>query len=608
MNDERDRGSVLILILVLTVISAMVVIPIMSYTVTVMRAGDVQLRKARSIEDARGAALVAMRDADTLYSNCNGALPSSIAGVSSTCEVLDTANLHPASDVPYSVAVVQADATLPAGIGGSQSYINPNTAAAWSQSADRGDFTYDSTQAKVWVPEMPTAVVADGDVTRTTLAAGGCDVFFPGTYDQPVTISGPAYFTSGVYTFLNTVTLTAGADVVVGMGAEEGCTDDFAATGNGGALVIPDPLNISGMGGTFVLAGMGRLVIDQAANGSAVRFVMNQRYVGEGELGAAASAGVSIVSANGQHEPFLPGEAYDQPLSVRGVIAVPASQVDDPIDDPDQPGDDPYAHAAGYTPSVLTPKPRIAQPTATGYRTSAATSGAVGAATITWTAPNNVNAAPITGYAVTTYQNGVATAATCGAPPLPVFNPPTPRTVLPTSCTVTGLTIGMPYTFAVTASNAAGAFAASLQSAPLTVLATTSQWAQAQPPLNAVPPTTWPRYLATDGTISLIAGWSPPNGANADGGTPVLYYTVTATRNLGATGHASTSSARRGTSRAVSSTVLGRRHGTTSRSPPSRSGVSASHAATRTTPSSHVTPSRLRSACQGPRRSHSRPR
>ena len=34
-----------------------------------------------------------------------------------------------------------------------------------------------------------------------------CTVYFPGTFQDPVTISGPTYFTSGVYYFQDVVTL-----------------------------------------------------------------------------------------------------------------------------------------------------------------------------------------------------------------------------------------------------------------------------------------------------------------------------------------------------------------------------------------------------------------
>jgi len=118
-------------------------------------------------------------------------------------------------------------------------------------------------------------------------------------------------------------------------------------------------------------------------------------------------------------------------------------------------------------------------------------------AAITWGAPANINGSAITGYAVTAYDANNNVAGTC-------------TSVAPaTTCEITGLTNGTPYTFKVTATNAIGTSAESLAS-------------------TAVTPSTIPNVPTgvtaamgdEQATVSFLA---PAN----TGGAAVLSYTVT---------------------------------------------------------------------------------
>ena len=121
-------------------------------------------------------------------------------------------------------------------------------------------------------------------------------------------------------------------------------------------------------------------------------------------------------------------------------------------------------------------------------------------ATIVWSAPTSTGGSPITGYTVTatdttTTANGGQTCVTTGA----------------TSCTITGLTNGDTYTFAVVATNSVGTSPASLPSSaviPMTV---------PDPPTNV-------SAVATNGSVTVK--WSAPVN---NGGSPITGYTVTAT-------------------------------------------------------------------------------
>lgn len=524
IDTDRDRGTVLVLVLVLMLIGSLVVLPTMTYAITVMRTAQVPADKAAAVALAKGGVWVALENESDLYDLCDGGpIPSSLAGVSVSCGVLDTETLRPAAEVPYRVAVVRADETIPTQVSEpSDDYPNPNTTSTpgdWDAWLDTPDWTASSTAGKVWLPELPVRATSAGGLRDTTMLPGtqdplyaSCRVFFPGTFDTPITIDGPAYFTSGVYYFTDQLTIANGADVVVGNGEAGGCTTDFEAVAS--ATVVPDPLNMSGLGGTFVFGESGRLVIDDTVGSGDIRFAVNQRYVSTDETSVAASSDVSIVSVNGTHEPFLPGEALGDDLAVDGVIAVPASTVG--VDG------SPAATDSDYLPSVLTPKPT--EPDApTNVQITAGQDPAGGSdrgrLTVTWDVPND-NGALITGYTATESLFG----NTC------TTTPPT-ATGLPAqaSCTIEGLTHRNSsqdwYTVTVVATNDLGDSPASVPSSDVRIdLSGASQSPHLDPPTSPID-----AEIGTDYADGLEVTWT---ASADDGGTPITGYRVEATDTL----------------------------------------------------------------------------
>jgi hypothetical protein len=515
-RSRPDDGSILIMVLVMMVIGALVVLPMITYASTVFKASHVQTDKARAAELARGGTWVALSDGTDLFNSCNGGtLPSALSGVSTTCQVVGTVTQLPADKIPYAVAAIQSDAQVPASVATTGVYTNPNSTAVdpdgWDDWASVPDWSLASATGKVWLPQLPVQATSSGGTRDTTMAPGtqepgysSCRVFFPGTFTTPITISGPAFFTSGVYYFTEPITLKNGADVVVGDGGiEPSCTTDFEAIAN--AVSVPDPLNMSGLGGTFVLGGNARIVVDDTGAGP-IRFVMKQRYVSPDETSVLASASVSIVSVNGTHAPLVGAEVLGDDLVVPGAMLVPASTV----------GTDgsPLAAMSSYTPSVLTPKAtKPDAPTnvvAVARRTGTGNNDA--AATVTWTAPNP-NGSLITGYTVTSSPDGY----TCSTP-VPVL----PDTSLRPSCTVTGLRDNRAYTFSVVATNGVGTSPASTASA--TIVPRSKGGSPS--PLLAAPTAPLNPAVGTGYSDGLEIVWTPP--AN-DGGSPITRYRVTAT-------------------------------------------------------------------------------
>ena len=509
----RDRGGVLILVLVTGVIATMFVLPILYYVTTVTRANRVTSNKAEAVELAEGGTWVALNNQGELFELCvGGELNSSLDDVTTTCEVLAIESLRDLSEIPFDAAAIQADQPLPAGVGANP-YSNPNTAAnpaAWLTSPD---WTAQTTAGAVWLPQLPVRPAGAGSERDKMLVNGAedgdydsCRVFFPGTFTDPIDIAEPTYFVSGVYYFTQPITLRAGADVVVGPGSEIGCTNEFTALSNvvGGP---PIPLGTSGYGSTFVLGDAASILIDDDGSDK-VRFAMNPRYVGADETSYLASAGVSIMSVNGDHA--SPALTVPADLNVPGVIAVPASTVG--VDG------SPFAADRGYSPSVLTPKPAPPSvPTITSamsyQRDRSGDAGPLdrGRVTVFWDAPAD-NGSTISGYTATDSVSG----RSCSPAAQPGFE-------IQTSCTIDGLTnqteaSGQHPTLTVTATNDVGV---SVPSDPFDADRVDLEDSTQVP--SASVPDSPQNVAAVDHPDGVAATWDAVSG---DGGSPITGYRV----------------------------------------------------------------------------------
>lgn len=396
----RDEGSILPIVLVFLVIGSLVILPLLTYSATVFRANEVVSERTRESEAARAGLRMALADPVHTYDACGGAglnsgvtLPSPGLAVSTTttCYLLDVASARDNTSVPYSVASVFVGAANPTGDG------IVGTPYPGSGQADEIAWVADSSklgdQDTVWMPDLPVHSLTPRPSTPYDMPAGysfgsftSCHVFFPGTYTNPVTVSGPTYFTSGVYYFENEVRIVANTDpsvqdtdVLAGQGTLEGCVDDQYAVFY--ADNAPAGHNVTALGATFVFGNQGRLVIDDTDG--PIRFRMNQRYVQDDDAGNLPTEQVSILTVNGTIDAGT-GDFLD--LHMPGQLAVPRSLVGGTVADR-------LAVDDQYEPSILTPEAR--EPGAPqGILADARDKGVV----VTWFPPATDGGSDITKY------------------------------------------------------------------------------------------------------------------------------------------------------------------------------------------------------------------
>lgn len=339
-----DEGSALILSLVVIMVATLIVTPMLTYAVAVTRASRLVDNKAQRLEAVKGGLRTALADPVALFKACNQdkagvnlnpvlASPSLRVPVATTCALMAVNYSEDETKRPYGTTSLQAGIALPAAYTPSSSNVHAvypgsgqSDIRAWRNVA-----SLTRSIDTIWSPNLPVHALSPRSAAAYNMPDGfdACKVYFPGTYVDPIVISGstPVYFTSGVYYFENSITITDNASVVVGGGAIEGCTSDqFAAFY---AVNAPATHNITGLGSTFVFGMTGRLLVKNSvpftgATTDSISLVFNQRYVSATDTNTLPSATVNIMSVNGS----LPSSNLNntiQDLDQSGVLYVPYS-------------------------------------------------------------------------------------------------------------------------------------------------------------------------------------------------------------------------------------------------------------------------------------------
>lgn len=513
---RRDEGSVLTLVLVFMVIGSLILLPLMSYAATVLRANSVAVKKTETMERLRGGARVAVADPADLFVRCaGGSTPIPIAGAlvpgtSSTCRQISSVTVLDQLEVPYGGVAVQLGESVPANVSYSTRQPAPTAATNWwgdpaDTSCDPTEWCPDPKQDTIWMPRLPEVATSVQTASGYPMPAPrDCLVYFPGTYDAPVVIDGPTYFVSGVYLFNSTLTVVGGADAVFGFGLAEGCVgNDAAAVLEMYPNALPDTLNSEGNGATLLFGDEGRLVVDDSltADGSGnlvpnaanlpVRFEVNQRYIQDVSDTAAR---VSIMSVNGDRDVVDPAAVpltyTTGTLDVPSVIRMPESQVRTST------GTLVSASSKGLKASNLTAEPRVPEApknvTATALDDPLYAPTGKGATLISWDPPvgNDEGGSTITNYRAVN-NAGTHSCETDGA----------------TFCVVRNLNHGGTYTFTVTATNAVGT---SAMSAPVSVMTSASSTDLAVPgaptAVTVANPATWRNQAAVSWTAPASTG------------------------------------------------------------------------------------------------------
>ena len=488
---DRDEGAVLLLVLVLMVVGAMIVLPLMSYSVAVLRSNQVLSNKSQDLEGVKSGLRIALADPPSLYKTCGDTggpnidtvlAPVTVNGdvVSTTCNFIDFESAQSADELRFGLTATQIGSPIPTGLSGDRySPVDPMSTTEWTTATSAFSET-----GKIWFPNLPDHGLDFRQTDGTPMKAGWptCTVYFPGTYKTAVTLDGPTFFTNGIYYFESDVIIQGGASVVVGDGARQGCTNSQQSLFY--AENVPSTHNISGLGGTWVLGKQGRIVVSNA-NDQPISLIFNRRYVPTAAAATDPSADVSIMTVNGELD--LDGITGID-LDIGGTIFVPVSRVGAATPA--------LATTKGYVPSELTPRP--SEP---DLPTAVTASKRTGGAVVTWTAPFD-GGSEILDYTVT-----ASTGPTC-------------QTTGATECTFNGLSTASPVTFTVIATNSVGA---SGPSAPSTAITPNSGGALTVPVKPATPTVT-----PYDGAVRVA--WSAP-AAPPSLMARITSYTVTASNS-----------------------------------------------------------------------------
>ena len=304
------------LVLVLILVGALVVVPLMSYAIAVLKSNTVLSERTKSIEAAKGAVRVALGAPLEVFQRCAGGGTPVVdpvvvndITVGLTCSEVDVPVGPLAAlgyDIPANLVALQLGAAIPDELTGLTRLSSvavppyPVSGPGWWQDPSWTAREWATLRDdEIWLPDLPRFPAATRSSTPFAMPAGfNCQVFLPGHYTDPLVLTDNVYFASGVYYFEQPITVSSGADVVVGYGLADffdvgsECADDIQVAAN--LVSPPATFDINGGGATWVFGENGRLVIDDETATDDIRIRFNQRYAAEDRGGR-----LSIVTVNG---------------------------------------------------------------------------------------------------------------------------------------------------------------------------------------------------------------------------------------------------------------------------------------------------------------------
>ncbi len=322
---DKDRGSVLPMVLVLSAVGAITVAALLSFAIALFKTQPKLAERDDTFHSARSAmemAIVLQRaqGPDACFTNT---APSTLAINSMTASVsCSTAGGYfGTAQNRLGVITTSPDAATAytgAGTANAQGEVfvtgqDPADSRLWPDLVGP-DPEHNGTHHYPTLPPVPAYV--RGTVNPASI--GNCKLLFPGRYIEPVVLDdGRYYLSSGVYYFEESVTITGGASVVAGQGRFEGCAGgDAIAAGHRAAPTNP---TITGRGATFLLGNDARLVVDGA------RLTMNRRV---SDATTRGTDGVSIRTINFGTDPADPAGALMPTIPADVVYVGPTYAAD----------------------------------------------------------------------------------------------------------------------------------------------------------------------------------------------------------------------------------------------------------------------------------------
>lgn len=344
---ESDRGSVVVIALVVVLLGGIAVSTLTSFNSAMLRAStdrDRRITLERDADSALSAVAVALRRTGA---NPSTRCPVAPSTVSEFDVVVDCSPVGSQGSSVKAGLVTTLDAssveaqTLPTWSGGIENAINgavvintgtssdprvshladsrlsidPSAPRAWSTMhtswidfASRHDLAENS-----GYPTLPSLPMIERPGAQT--AVGSCTIYFPGRYYGTTSLvlsGGTHYFASGVYYFERSLAISNGARVVMGQGTHAGCTTDAEAAATGRS---PRDHQISGRGAVLLLGGTARLIVQESS------LIINERNDSTGISVRTVGFGTSTTTLSVPADTVRLDDGTLVPASAHSVLA-----------------------------------------------------------------------------------------------------------------------------------------------------------------------------------------------------------------------------------------------------------------------------------------------
>lgn len=290
-RESTDRGSALLLVMVLMVVGGLIATGLLTYSQAVIRARPAlheRIAGAEAVKSGTRMAITLQREFGP--SDCFAASASwTIAGtnVNATCASLSsytsgrgrlgtviTANAGTTANLvtpTWAGTLAQAaigEVTINTGAMGtstSQTLVRgAGSAFGWTTSnVGWWQVAGDNSGATWTYPSLPQIPSYSRPGSQASI--GACVLYYPGRYlgTTPLTLNGGThYFASGVYYFERPLVITGGAQVVFGEGLYSGCAVDAQAAY---ASTAPKSHEITGKGATLLLGDVATLTVQESS-------------------------------------------------------------------------------------------------------------------------------------------------------------------------------------------------------------------------------------------------------------------------------------------------------------------------------------------------------